>query len=67
MTAMPTLQLAWDVCNLSQRKECGKHANELPLTPPSSDLLTHEVLVGVTNSSKLAENSSLLLKEMLRI
>lgn len=60
---MPTPQLAQDVCKLSQRKDWGKRANELPLTPPSSDLFTQEVLVGVINSSKLAKNSSLLLKE----
>lgn len=64
---MPTLQLAQDVCKLSQRKDCGKHANELLLTHPSSDLLPHKVLVGVIKSSKLAENSSLLPKEILRI
>lgn len=62
MTATPRLQLAQDACKLSQRKDCGKYANKLLLTPPSPDLLSHEVLVGVINSSKPAENSSLLLK-----
>lgn len=52
---------------LSQREDCGKYANELLLTPPSSDLLCHEVLVGVINSWKLVENSLLLLKGILNI